>query len=66
MKSKIVFADEELKKSFEKLGTSKTEEKKLHENLVKAFEIMEVRSARRMETHLYSQKERHNYIERYS
>lgn len=42
MKSKIVFADEELKKSFEKLAASKTEEKKLHENLVRAFEILEL------------------------
>ncbi len=41
MKSDIVFADEKIKKAFDKLKTSKTEDVKLHEFLIRAFEDIE-------------------------
>lgn len=41
MKSKIIFGNEKLRSSFEKLKNSKTEDKKLYFWLVKAFEDLE-------------------------
>ncbi|MAG20092.1 hypothetical protein CL618_01525 [archaeon] len=41
MKSKLVFGDEKTKLSFEKLKTSKTEDKKLYNWLTRAFEDLE-------------------------
>ncbi len=41
MKSKVVFGNHKVKESFEKLKSSKTEDKKLYERLVKAFEDLE-------------------------
>jgi len=41
MKSKIVFGDEKVKASFEKLKSSKTEDKGLYEWLTRAFEDLE-------------------------
>ena len=41
MKSRIVFGDEKLKESFEKLKQSKTEDKRLYEWLTRAFEDLE-------------------------
>ncbi len=41
MKSKVVFADERVKKAFEKLKNSKTEDKKLREWLERAFGDLE-------------------------
>ena len=41
MKSEIVFADRKIKKAFEKLKISKTEDRKLYEFLLRAFEDLE-------------------------
>jgi len=41
MKSKVVFGNSKLKDSFEKLKKSKTEDKKLYEWLIRAFEDLE-------------------------
>ena len=41
MKAEIVFADEKLKQSFDKLKDSKTEDKQLYELLKRAFEDIE-------------------------
>jgi len=41
MKSKIVFGNERVKKSFEKLKNSKTEDKNLYKWLIRAFEDLE-------------------------
>jgi Txe/YoeB family toxin of Txe-Axe toxin-antitoxin module len=41
MKSKIIFVDKKIKDSFFKLEESKTEDKKLYEWLVRAFEDLE-------------------------
>jgi len=41
MKSRIVFGDEKVKKAFDKLKISKTEDKKLYRWLVRAFEDLE-------------------------
>ena len=41
MKSKIVFENERVKKSFEKLKNSKTEDKNLYKWLIRAFEDLE-------------------------
>ncbi len=41
MNSKLIFGDEKLKASFEKLQHSTTEDKKLYEWLVRAFEDLE-------------------------
>jgi Txe/YoeB family toxin of Txe-Axe toxin-antitoxin module len=38
MKCKVVFADEKLKKAFESLSSSKTEDQKLHKWLNRAFD----------------------------
>ena len=44
MKSKVVFGDKKVKASFEKLKSSKTEDKKLYEWLERAFEDLEQNS----------------------
>lgn len=41
MKSQIVFADPKIKKAFEELKESKTEDKKLYEFLLRAFKDLE-------------------------
>ena len=41
MKSKIVFGNEKLKESFEKLKNSKTEDRRLYEWITRAFEDLE-------------------------
>lgn len=41
MKSEIIFGDEKIQQSLEKLLSSKTEDKKLYEFLVRAFEDLE-------------------------
>lgn len=41
MKSRVVFADAKIKKAFEALKDSKTEDKKLHERLTRAFKDLE-------------------------
>ncbi len=41
MKSRVVFADTKLKKAFEALKDSKTEDKRLYEWLVRAFRDLE-------------------------
>ena len=41
MKSKIVFGDNKVKESFEKLKGSRTEDKKLYGRLTRAFEDLE-------------------------
>ncbi len=41
MKSKIVFGDNKVKESFEKLKDSRTEDKKLYGWLIRAFEDLE-------------------------
>lgn len=44
MKSKIVFGDDKVKASFEKLKSSKTEHKRLYKWLTRAFEDLEENS----------------------
>jgi len=41
MESRIVFADDKIKKAFERLKASKTEDKKIYDFLVRAFEDIE-------------------------
>ena len=41
MKSEIIFSNEKVKKSFEYLKNSKTEDKKLHKWIMRAFEDIE-------------------------
>lgn len=41
MKSKVVFADIRLKKAFESLKESRTEDKRLYDGLLKAFKNLE-------------------------
>lgn len=41
MKSQITFVDERVKKSFDKLKDRKSEEKKLYESIISAFESLE-------------------------
>ena len=41
MKSEIIFADEKVQKNFEELENSKTENKKLHKWICRAFEDLE-------------------------
>ena len=41
MECRIVFADEKIKKAFEKLKGSKTEDSRLHDFLIRAFEDIE-------------------------
>jgi len=41
VKSDIIFADEKIQKSFEKLKDSKTEDKKLYKWIIRAFEDLE-------------------------
>ena len=41
MKSQIIFSDEKLEKAFQKLKDSKTEDKKLHDWIVRAFADLE-------------------------
>lgn len=41
MKSEVVFADSRTKKAFESLKTTTTEDKKLYDSLVEAFEELE-------------------------
>ncbi len=41
VKSKIVFADEKIQKALEKLKNSKTEDKKLYQWIIRAFEDLE-------------------------
>jgi Txe/YoeB family toxin of Txe-Axe toxin-antitoxin module len=41
VKSEIIFADEKIQIALEKLKTSKTEDKKLYEFLIRAFEDLE-------------------------
>ena len=41
MKSEVIFGDEKVQKSFDKLKNSKTEDKKLYEWIVRALEDLE-------------------------
>jgi len=41
MRSKVVFGNERVKKSFEKLKNAKTEDKNLYKWLIRAFEDLE-------------------------
>lgn len=41
VKSKIIFADEKVQKAFNKLKNSKTEDQKLYQWIIRAFEDLE-------------------------